>query len=638
MSPWIEVFGRLHPLILHAPIGLLLGLAGLEAWAVVRRGAAPAEWTRVLAWLAAGSAVLAAGTGYVLSREDGYGSEAVTRHLQLGLALAGASVVTAVLRSRGGATAAGGGATAPRGARASGGATVSGAAPTASGGATVSGIARASDAGTLAVGGATWAYRAALLVTLGLMLPAGHIGASITHGKGFVTEPLGAKRTPAAKPPSALPTTPPGSTTESPPAGSDAPESTTLESNPPATPTGGSLTYATTISPIFASRCTSCHGETKTKADLALHTPDAILKGGESGPIFVAGRPQESEIMRRLRLPADDRDHMPPENKPQLSPEEVALLDAWILAGAPFDGAFDASGSASGSRGQRADSTGKSAPSGVESSGSDLPDASGQIARTEVRGSVAPAPSDVSAPLVVPAPPPSPDAVASLRARLIHVEAVAQGSNELLIDFAAPALQITDADVQALLAPLKLNVADLSLGRSGITDASMDFVAQLPNLRRLDVRRTAITDAGVAKLVGLTRLEELIVAQTRLTDAAVDSLLAMPALRRVYVWRSGLSADAAARLRRERGALVVDNGDAPDSTPTEAEQVVLLGKPAPVTTPSELLKPMNANCPVTGKPVDPKYVIVFEGKVIGFCCPNCPGQFWAEPGKYEVKP
>lgn len=610
MSPWIEVFGRLHPLILHAPIGLLLGLASVEAWAVVRRGVAPVEWTRVLAWLAAGSAVLAAATGYVLSREDGYGSEAVTRHLQLGLALAGSSVVTAVLASRRGATG-------------------------------------ASCAAAAVQGGARLAYRAALLVTIGIMLPAGHIGASITHGEGFLTEPLSAKRTPISRPTDTQPTTPPGSTTpgstttgstttESPPAASDAPESATLESNPPPTSTGGSATYATTIAPIFAARCTSCHGETKTKGDLALHTREAVLKGGESGPIVPAGKPQESEMLRRLRLPQDDRDHMPPENKAQLSAEELNLLTNWLLAGAPLDGAFDASASASASPFQRTDSRREAAPSGAELSGSSKSNAAGESARTEVRGSVAPLP------LVVPVPPPPPEAIEALRSRLIHVEAVATGSNELLIDFAAVAPRITDEDVQALLAPLKLNAADVSLGRSGITDASMELVAGMPNLRRLDVRRTAITDAGVARLVGLSRLEELTLAQTQLSDAAVDSLLAMRALERVYIWRSGISADAAARLRRERGALIVDNGDSADSTPTEAEQVVLLGKTAPAAAPAaapaESLKPMNANCPVTGKPVDPKYVIVFEGKVIGFCCPNCPGQFWAEPSKYEVKP
>jgi YHS domain-containing protein len=40
---------------------------------------------------------------------------------------------------------------------------------------------------------------------------------------------------------------------------------------------------------------------------------------------------------------------------------------------------------------------------------------------------------------------------------------------------------------------------------------------------------------------------------------------------------------------------------------------------------------------VSGKPVDPRFVIVHDGKAIGFCCPNCPKEFWTEPSKFAVK-
>jgi hypothetical protein len=49
------------------------------------------------------------------------------------------------------------------------------------------------------------------------------------------------------------------------------------------------------------------------------------------------------------------------------------------------------------------------------------------------------------------------------------------------------------------------------------------------------------------------------------------------------------------------------------------------------------LAPVNAVCPVTGAAVDPKFAIVFEGRVIGFCCPNCPQKFWAEPETFRDK-
>ncbi|HIA38713.1 MAG TPA: YHS domain-containing protein [Planctomycetes bacterium] len=43
---------------------------------------------------------------------------------------------------------------------------------------------------------------------------------------------------------------------------------------------------------------------------------------------------------------------------------------------------------------------------------------------------------------------------------------------------------------------------------------------------------------------------------------------------------------------------------------------------------------VSSECPVTGKIVDPKYTIVYQGKEILFCCPNCPKIFWEDPSKY----
>ena len=47
------------------------------------------------------------------------------------------------------------------------------------------------------------------------------------------------------------------------------------------------------------------------------------------------GDANASLITKRLQLPPEDEDHMPPEGKPQPSPEEIAFLQWWINAGAP---------------------------------------------------------------------------------------------------------------------------------------------------------------------------------------------------------------------------------------------------------------------------------------------------------------
>ena len=46
--------------------------------------------------------------------------------------------------------------------------------------------------------------------------------------------------------------------------------------------------------PVFENTCLRCHGPEKHKADLRLDSREAALKGGESGPALVPGKPGDS--------------------------------------------------------------------------------------------------------------------------------------------------------------------------------------------------------------------------------------------------------------------------------------------------------------------------------------------------------
>ena len=180
----------------------------------------------------------------------------------------------------------------------------------------------------------------------------------------------------------------------------------------------------------------------------------------------------------------------------------------------------------------------------------------------------------------------------------------------------------------------------MSLARAAIGDESLTLLSGCKNLRRLDLRATALSDKGLVALANHARLAELVLAQTKLSDAAVESLLSMPALERVHLWHSGVSADAIARLKSARPKLRVDDGATPDSVALEADTAIVLSKtPAAASAVAAVvaaptLVPINTKCPVTGSPVNPKYTIVHEGRVIGFCCPNCPKEFWEDPAKF----
>lgn len=86
---------------------------------------------------------------------------------------------------------------------------------------------------------------------------------------------------------------------------------------------------------ILAHNCYACHNATKTKGGLRLDKKEFIFKGGENGPILVAGNPEKSDMIRRVKLPFGHDDAMPTKGK-RLSKEDVAMLEYWIQQGAPW--------------------------------------------------------------------------------------------------------------------------------------------------------------------------------------------------------------------------------------------------------------------------------------------------------------
>src|SRR3954467_15269329 len=80
----------------------------------------------------------------------------------------------------------------------------------------------------------------------------------------------------------------------------------------PAAAAEDKVDFAKQIEPIFKETCYSCHGAEKQKGKLRLDSPAAFTKGGENGPVVTAGDPAKSDLYRRITLPHDHDDIMPP--------------------------------------------------------------------------------------------------------------------------------------------------------------------------------------------------------------------------------------------------------------------------------------------------------------------------------------
>ncbi len=676
-----QFFGRLHPLLLHLPIGLWIGIAFLEFGGTLIRRRAPRATIATLAWLAGIGGAITATAGWVLSLED-YSGRTLELHRWLGVAAGGAGLLAAAFASL----------------------------------------------------QARRPFQLLLLLEVGTLMAAGHFGSELTHTDTWLTAPFEQRdarpKPPAQQPqPTATPMTPPPSPDHLvDPVGTAFAQQSALAQDPgkpatepavaanptrPAQTAPAGLTFAASVLPILEQRCAKCHGANKQKGKLALHTQAAIEAGGENGPVLAAGKPDDSELVRRILLPLDDEDHMPPKEKAQPTAAEVAVLRGWIAAGGPFTAPFVATTEPVPTVPTDPASTTpphQPAPAAAPAKAAPVPAApipaapipAAPIPATPVPAAPVPAAPVPAAPIpatpvpaapipatpvpATPAPvepvqprpaqpaPAQPDpgrpgggtaaaptpahdpaleaGIAALRRRLVHVAPVAAGSSGLWVDFAPIAASMTETEARTLLTPVAAQVVELGLARVPVGDDLMAVCARMPMLHRLDLGRTRVTSRGVAALQRHAQLQQLVLAETRLDDHAVDALLQMPSLRKVYLWNAGVGPDALARLR-ERQDLSVDAGESvaaaaletepppfdastASSTPASAEPAVAATTTeAPAEVPAAL-RPINDVCPVSGKPVDARFVVVHDGRAVGFCCPNCPKTFWAEPARFPV--
>lgn len=134
----------------------------------------------------------------------------------------------------------------------------------------------------------------------------GHFGGNLTHGEGFLTQPL---KDIFIEP-------------LAPQAQEHNISNTSLE------------TYNTIIQPLFNDGCIKCHGPKKQKGDIRLDSLSYTLD--PDAGIVERGSPDASELIYRLHLPQADEDAMPPEGKGDpFTDEQIQSIESWITSLAP---------------------------------------------------------------------------------------------------------------------------------------------------------------------------------------------------------------------------------------------------------------------------------------------------------------
>lgn len=265
--------------------------------------------------------------------------------------------------------------------------------------------------------------------------------------------------------------------------------------------------FAKHIFPALDTKCVACHGTNKEQGGLRLNSYESLMAGGKDGIVIAPHNPAASLLLEKVTLPPSDPHFMPAEGRDPLTPDEISRIRAWVQAGASPEATSVPGIVIAGDREQ--------APPPV----GDYSSLAGEIRQMEQ----------------------------SQGAKLVPVSA--KPSDGLILRTSDIASSFDDAQLAKFqrFAPF---IVEAELGRTALTDASVETLVQFRNLRALHLEDTALTGRSLAKLTSLSQLTYLNLSATKVTSDALAPLKSMPNLRHLYLFNTPaepVSADTAVR-------------------------------------------------------------------------------------------
>ncbi len=438
----IQFLGRLHPLILHLPIGIL-AIAFLMEWMSRKEkfsSFAPAVGFAIQ--IGMWSSILAAISGYLLSWEGGYDETILTRHQYLGIATAAISVIVYFLHQR-----------------------------------------KKSKFGRKFY----FPIFGLLMVLIGVT---GHLGGSLTHGSDFLTEPFSGEKENGKV---AL---------------------TNLDS---------AQIFQDLIQPIFKSKCVRCHNGSKLKGDLLMTSIRGLQNGGRNGKIFEAGNPKNSLFLQRVHLPLEEKKHMPPKGKKQLTNDEIALLEWWVSTGASFEEIIE----------------NLEQPENIKSILTKFTQSDQSVFALNI-------------------PPANENTIQKLRQSGYSVKIISKEKPFVTINLRGR--KDLDKTTFKQLKKVSQQLIELDLSETNMNDDLLSYLGDFPHLQKLFLQKTAIKGANLNKLKDLKYLEYLNLYDTPLEDKSVEYFAKFASLKNLYLWQTNINPDVISQLKNNRPKLNINFG------------------------------------------------------------------------------
>lgn len=283
------------------------------------------------------------------------------------------------------------------------------------------------------------------------------------------------------------------------------------------------LTYEHLVHPILESKCLSCHNPKAVNGGLDISTKEAMLSGGDSGPVIESGNAANSELFKRVVLSQSEMKFMPPKGIP-LNYNEMEILKSWIDGGAIFS---------------------------EKSSSTDVSRSMIEAVQAVYGIDLSPKPwymkSDV--------PPADSMIIQSLIAKGYQITRFSEIDNYLKVVLPRKG-NYSELGLEAI----GENIIVLEAKGSDLDDDAINEFVAFPNLLRLDLSNSSFSSEAFIKLPPFSRLESLNLFGSSANDAVLQHTTSFPLLTRVFVWQSSITDTGISAFENSRNDVVVERG------------------------------------------------------------------------------
>ena len=315
------------------------------------------------------------------------------------------------------------------------------------------------------------------------IIATGHWGAGLTHGEDFLLAPI---------------------------------QSKDIE----VIPLAEAEIFGDVVQPILQAKCISCHKEGKIKGELRMDHIEGLQKGGKSGPFILAGDFDNSMLIQRINLPEDDKKHMPPKNKAQLTDEELLILSEWVASGASFEQKL------------------VTLPAKNELY---------QLASVKFEGNK-----------IYSFDTADPDDIKELNTSFRSVQPLFPESAALDVSYFG--ISAFQPESLSDLKRVKDQIVRFSLNKMPLAGVDVKFLKDFQHLEELQLNFTELNADQLKVIFSLTSLEVLAISGNSIDEKSLEDLTKMTFLKKLFVWQTSLSEKDQEKLQKALPETKIDFG------------------------------------------------------------------------------